>query len=294
MAIQSYIRLCRPKQWVKNMFVFLPLFFSGNLLNLSKVLGATIAFVSFSLVASAIYCLNDLKDAEADRRHPTKRFRPIASGEVSSFWAIALMTLLVVSSIALMWVLPDSYILPTSAVILAYFIMNVAYCLKLKRFALVDVVVISLGFVLRVVAGGVSTGIYISHWIILMTFLLALFLALSKRRDDVVIYKRTGVRMRHNIMRYNLEFMSQATTLVATVMLICYIMYTVSPEVIARFQSSLIYVTSLFVLTGILRYMQLTVVDSNTGSPTRTLLNDRFIQLCLLGWVLTFVAIIYF
>mgnify|MGYP002532749192 CR=1 FL=1 len=293
MSVRSYIRLCRPKQWVKNMFVFLPLFFSGNLLNMSKVLGTTIAFVSFSLVASAIYCLNDLKDAEADRHHPTKRFRPIASGEVSSFGAISLMTLLVVSSITLMLLLPGSYILPTSAVVLAYFIMNVAYCLKLKRFALVDVVVISLGFVLRVVAGGVSTGIYISHWIILMTFLLALFLALSKRRDDVVIYKRTGVRMRHNIMRYNLEFMSQATTLVATVMLICYIMYTVSPEVIARFQSSLIYVTSLFVLTGILRYMQLTVVDSNTGSPTRTLLNDRFIQLCLLGWVLTFVAIIY-
>ncbi len=293
MTLKSLIRLCRPKQWVKNLFVFLPLFFSGNLLNMPKLLGAAVAFAAFSLVSSAIYCLNDLRDAEADRLHPTKRFRPVASGEVGPKACVVLMALLCAASFGLLTALPRHQAGATAGVILIYLVMNIAYCMKLKSIALVDVVVISLGFVLRVVAGGVATGIFISHWIIIMTFLLALFLALSKRRDDIVIYNNTGVKARRNITRYNLEFMSQATTLVATVMLISYIMYTVSPEVVERFQSGLIYLTSLFVLIGLLRYMQLTVVDSSTGSPTRTLLRDRFIQLCLCGWILTFVAIIY-
>ncbi len=293
MTIKSLIRLCRPKQWVKNSFVFLPLFFSGNLLNMPKLFDAAIAFAAFSLVSSAIYCLNDLMDAEADRLHPTKRFRPIASGEVGAAGCVVLMALLSAASIGLVMALPGDHALLTGAVILVYLVMNIAYCLKFKKIALVDVAIISLGFVLRVVAGGVATDIYISHWIILMTFLLALFMALSKRRDDIVIYNKTGIKMRRNIMRYNLEFISQATTLVATVMLVSYIMYTVSPDVVERFQSSLIYITSLFVLIGLLRYMQLTVVDSSTGSPTRTLLHDRFIQLCLCGWILTFAAIIY-
>ena len=183
--------------------------------------------------------------------------------------------------------------MPSVIVLTAYIILNLAYCLKLKQIALIDVVIISLGFVLRVAIGGTATGIYISHWIIMMTFLLALFLSLSKRRDDIVIYNNTGERMRRNITRYNLEFMTQATTLVSTIMLVSYIMYTVSPEVIARFGSDLIYATSIFVLSGLLRYIQLTVVDARTGSPTRVLLHDRFIQLCIIGWILTFAVIIY-
>lgn len=294
MNVSSLVRLCRPKQWVKNTFVFLPLFFSGNLLNVPKLLEAVVAFVAFSLVSSAIYCLNDLRDAEADRQHPVKRLRPVASGEVGAKGCVGLMALLCAASFSLLLMLPRQQAVAAAAVIFIYLAMNIAYCLKLKSIALIDVVIISVGFVLRVVAGGVAAGIFISHWIVLMTFLLALFLALSKRRDDIVIYNKTGVKMRRNIARYNLEFMSQSTTLVATVMLISYIMYTVSPEVVERFQSGLIYVTSLFVLVGLLRYMQLTVVDSSTGSPTRTLLHDRFIQLCLCGWALTFVAIIYF
>lgn len=127
-----------------------------------------------------------------------------------------------------------------------------------------------------------------------MTFLLALFLSLSKRRDDILLYNRTGKKMRHNIDRYNLDFMSQATTLVATVMLVSYIMYTVSPEVVARFSSNLVYITSLFVLIGLLRYIQLAVVFTSSGSPTRILIHDRFVQASLLGWVVTFALIIYF
>lgn len=155
-------------------------------------------------------------------------------------------------------------------------------------------VVISTGFVLRVGIGGTSTGILLSPWIIIMTFLLALFLALSKRRDDILIFQTTGKRMRQNIDNYNINFMNQAITMVGTVMLVSYIIYTVSPDVIERFRSDLVYTTSIFVLLGLLRYMQLAIVFSKTGSPTKVLLHDRFIQFCVIGWILLFAIIIYF
>lgn len=153
---------------------------------------------------------------------------------------------------------------------------------------------ISIGFVLRVLAGGVVTGIWISPWIILMTFLLALFLSFAKRRDDVLIYERTGDKMRLNIARYNWEFINMAITLVGVIVVVCYIMYTVSPEVIERMGTSNLYLTTIWVLAGILRYLQLTVVDKNSGSPTKILIHDRFIHVCIVGWVLSFGVLIYF
>ncbi len=294
MKCSSIIKLCRPKQWVKNLFVALPLFFSGNLLDVQLVVNALIAFFSFCLASSAIYSLNDYMDADADRQHPVKCHRPVASGEIGKGMCIMLMLLLSAASIALLYFLPGQASLYSACVVGAYLIMNYVYCLKLKRIALIDVVIISIGFVLRVVVGGTSTGIFISHWIVIMTFQLALFLSLSKRRDDILLFQQTGKKMRHNIDRYNLDFMSQATTMVATVMLVSYIMYTVSPEVVARFNSNLVYVTSVFVLIGLLRYIQLAVVFTTSGSPTRVLLHDRFIQCCLVGWIATFALIIYF
>ncbi|MDE5642094.1 MAG: decaprenyl-phosphate phosphoribosyltransferase [Muribaculaceae bacterium] len=294
MNTKSIIKLCRPNQWVKNLFVMLPLFFSGNILNGQLAIDALVALLSFCLASSAIYCLNDYIDADADRQHPIKCHRPVASGEIGKSTCILLMSVLSLASVGILFVLPTSSMQNSAIVIGAYLVMNYAYCFNLKRVALVDVVIISIGFVLRVVIGGTSTSIFISHWIIIMTFLLALFLSLSKRRDDIMLFQQTGKKMRHNIDRYNLEFMNQATTLVATVMLVSYIMYTVSPEVVMRFNSNLVYVSSIFVLIGLLRYIQLAVVFTNSGSPTRILLRDRFIQLCLMGWIMTFALIIYF
>lgn len=294
MRVKSIITLCRPKQWVKNLFVMLPLFFSGNIFNFGMLAYAVVAFVSFCLVSSGIYCLNDYVDADADRQHPKKKFRPIASGEVGKVAAVTMMAVLFVGAVGILAVLPPMQFVYSATIICVYYLMNIAYCLRLKRIALVDVFVISFGFVLRVAIGGTATGIFVSHWIILMTFLLALFLALAKRRDDIIIFNTTGKKMRNNIDRYNLDFVNQSTTLVATVMLVCYIMYTVSPEVVERFGTNLIYITSIFVLGGILRYIQLAVVFANTGSPTRVLLHDRFVQACIVGWLLTFGVIIYF
>jgi 4-hydroxybenzoate polyprenyltransferase len=172
--------------------------------------------------------------------------------------------------------------------------MNLVYCVRLKQIAVVDVFIIAIGFVLRVLIGGFATGIYISHWIVLMTFLLALFLAFAKRRDDVVMFESTGMKARKNVDRYNLDFMNQVIGVIASITMVCYIMYTVSEEVVRRLHCQYVYVTAIFVLAGIIRYLQVTIVDVKSGSPTKVLMKDRFLQLCILGWIATFAVILYF
>ena len=180
--VKDIISLVRPQQWLKNVFIFLPIFFSRKLGDGACLSSALIAFVIYCLVAGSIYCLNDICDRESDRLHPTKCRRPIASGIVSVGAGYGIMALLLVLAIALTFVYDSTvrHVLLINVGI--YFILNIAYCFWLKHIALVDVFVISIGFVLRVLAGGVVTGIWISPWIILMTFLLALFLSFAKRR----------------------------------------------------------------------------------------------------------------
>ena len=293
----SLIVLLRPHQWLKNVFIFLPLFFDRHILEVEYVIPAILMFFAYSFAASGIYCFNDIYDVEADRRHPEKCKRPIASGAISKVTAYSLVILCFATS-NLLLTLGDFELgggkNKLYVVIAFYIIMNIAYCVKLKQIAIVDVFIIAIGFILRVIAGGFATGIHLSHWIVLMTFLLALFLAFAKRRDDVVMYEDSGVKMRKNVNRYNLTFMNQLIVVVGCLTMMCYIMYTVSPEVTSRFQSDYIYVTSVFVLAGIIRYLQLTVVDVKSGSPTKVLMKDRFIQLCLFGWISTFAIILYF
>ncbi len=292
--MKSFVLLLRPQQWLKNLFIFLPLFFGQQLTDFAAFKSCLIAFVSYSLMASSIYCFNDIFDREADRLHPKKRLRPIASGAVSVVEGYGLMALMVLLSIAVAHLLPEDSRWGMLAVLAFYFLMNIAYCVRLKQIALVDVFLIATGFVLRILVGGIVSGVVLSHWIVLMTFLLALFLAFAKRRDDVVLYEDTGRKVRRNVNRYNLQFMNQAISLVASVTLVCYIMYTVSDEVVRRMGSPLLYVTSIFVLAGIIRYLQLTIVDVKSGSPTRVLMKDRFVQCCIVGWILVFILILYF
>ncbi len=294
--LRSHFKLLRSEQWLKNFFIFLPLFFDRHLLELEFVYPAIMMFWAYSFAASGIYCFNDIWDVEADRKHPEKCKRPIASGAISKVTAYVLMTFCFFVSFAII-TLGDFTIEGSKfklyCIIAFYILMNIAYCVKLKQMAIVDVFIIAVGFVLRILAGGFATGIHLSHWIVLMTFLLALFLAFAKRRDDVVMYEDNGVKIRKNVNRYNLAFMNQLIAVVACLTMMCYIMYTVSPEVMERFRSSYIYVTSVFVLAGIIRYLQLTIVDVKSGSPTKVLMKDRFVQLCILGWVATFAVILY-
>lgn len=293
--IKNIFLLLRPHQWVKNMFIFLPLFFDRHLFDSEILMPAIVAFFAFCFSASGIYCFNDIYDVEADKLHPVKCKRPIASGKISKALGYLIMTICFCISIGtLTFFFNINHFCCLIGIILFYIVMNIAYCIVLKHKPIVDVFIIALGFVLRVLVGGIASEIALSEWIVLMTFLLALFLAFAKRRDDVVIYENTGVAPRENVNRYNLAFMNQAISIVASITMVCYIMYTVSPEVTSRFNSRYIYITSIFVLAGIIRYLQVTIVDDKSGSPTKVLFKDRFIQSCIIGWILVFVVLLYF
>ena len=288
------IKLLRPHQWLKNLFVFLPLFFGRSMLDTNLLLVCVLAFFAFSFASSGIYCLNDICDVEADRKHSIKKNRPIASGAISNMAGIIIMVICFVVAFMLLYCgCSNGTIFPACAILLIYIILNIAYCFYLKRFAIVDVFTIAVGFDLRIFFGGVVTNIVLSHWIVLMTFLLALFIAFAKRRDDVMEFERTGVRLRHNVARYNQSFMNQVLCVVASITMVCYIMYTVSDEVVARIGSPYLYTTSIFVLAGIIRYLQITIVDARSGSPTKILLGDKFIQMCIIAWFVVFAGFLY-
>ena len=289
MRISDIIRLMRPHQYIKNLFIFLPLFFAARIADTALLLNVFIAFIAFSLVASAIYTLNDYHDIEEDRLHPKKKHRPLASGVISKSQAIGIMTLLLVAGVALM----ASLSLTATAILLAYVIMNIAYSFYLKHVAILDITIIAIGFVLRLFIGSAVTHISLSMWIVIMTFLLALFMALAKRRDDVLIYLDTGKKMRKVIDGYNLQFLDSAMAIMASVVIVAYTIYTTSAEVVERVRSEYLYLTALFVIVGIMRYLQIAFVQKESGSPTRIILEDRFMQLTLLGWIISFAWILY-
>ena len=289
MDISSVIKLMRPHQYIKNCFIFLPLFFAAQITNTVLLLNATVAFLAFSLTASAIYVLNDYHDVEEDRQHPKKKNRPLASGAITKPQALLIMVLLFVAGMALISLV--SY--TAMVIILAYVTMNIAYSFHLKHVAILDVTIIAIGFVLRIFVGSAVTDIPLSMWIIIMTFLLALFMALAKRRDDVLIYLDTGKKMRRAIDGYNLQFLDTAMAIMASVVIVSYTIYTTSADVIARVQSEYFYLTALFVIVGVMRYLQITFVEKDSGSPTGIVLKDRFMQITLTGWIATFAWVLY-
>lgn len=291
--IKDILRLIRPKQWIKNMFVFIPMFFAGELFDLHSLCLCAVTFLAYSFMASSIYCYNDIVDADADRRHPVKCHRPVASGAVSVRLAYTLMAFLAVLSVAVVLLLPPEVMANVLAVVLFYYLLNLSYCSKLKQYAIVDVCIVAFGFVLRILAGGFACEVIPSNWLVIMTFLLTLFMSFAKRRDDVLRMNETGEPPRKNTVRYNLTFINQAITITASVTLVCYIMYTVSPEVTERFDTPYLYLTFVFVLLGLLRYIQIAVVDKKSGDPTKVILHDHFSQMIVVAWVLSFLLMIY-
>lgn len=290
--MNNIIKLTRPYQWVKNVFIFMPFIFGGAMLDAFIAYQAVVAFFAFSFIASSIYCFNDIIDVEADRRHEEKCKRPIASGRISVTGGYAVMASCMLLSFGTCMLLRDNMI-ESMATIAAYFVMEIFYCVILKRYAVVDVCILAMGFVLRIITGGFATNVTPSHWLVLMTFLLALLMAFGKRRDDVLKYNRTGIAPRHNTKRYNLEFINQAITVNAAVTLVCYIMYTVSPSVQENLHCQYAYLTTILVILGLYRYMQLASVDEKSGDPTKLVLRDHFLQVVVLLWLLSFLFIIY-
>ncbi|MGD9581596.1 MAG: decaprenyl-phosphate phosphoribosyltransferase [Vampirovibrionia bacterium] len=286
--IKEYFKLLRPHQYLKNLFIFTPIIFGLQINNFSLLEKALLAFIAFSLVASSIYIFNDIKDIKEDEKHPTKKLRPIASGKITKNSALKSMGILFIAGMALGFFLNITFLY----ILLGYFVMNILYSLWLKHISILDISIIATGFVLRVFAGSVVVDIFASEWIIIMTFLLALFLALAKRRDDVLL-TTTGESTRKNIDGYNLEFINASMLIMASIVIVAYIMYTLSPITTVKFNTNDLYLTTFFVITGLLRYMQITFVENNSGSPTNILLKDRFLQLIILLWLASFIIIIY-
>ena len=285
-------RLLRSSHWVKNLYVFAPLFFGGHFLVKTELVNSTITFLLFSLAASSIYILNDIKDIREDRIHPQKKTRPIASGQISIRAARLIMAFLAITTLILT-ILFDFQVF---VIIASYLLLNVLYTYSLKHIPIVDISVIALGFVLRILAGGLATGIILSHWLLIMVYLLSLFLAIAKRRDDLVLIDAniTSSEVRKSISGYNLDFINAAISVLSALIIVCYIMYITSQEVLDRLNFPHAYFTLTFVLSGILRYLQLTLVDKKSASPTDVLIKDRFIQITVLLWILSFTYILYF
>lgn len=289
--MMQIVKLMRIEHYVKNLFIFLPLYFGFSLLKIDSLIHTFYTFLFFSLVTSAVYIFNDYCDMDDDRKHPVKKERPLASGKISKNTSLVIMTILGLSGIG------GSYALDINIfiIVLIYVAQNILYTLILKNIALIDVMVIANGFVLRLFAGSFASHVSLSMWIIIMTFLLALFLAFGKRREDVALYLASGTEARKSVRGYNMEFLNTAMIIMATVIIISYIMYTISPGIMmaSRVHSDKAYLTVIWVILGILRYLQKTIVYNDTGSPTRVLLSDRFLQIIMAGWVVSFGLLIY-
>ncbi len=289
MKVHDYIRLARPHQYLKNFFIFLPQFFGMQILDLRLLGHSALAFAGFSLMASAVYVFNDYHDREEDRKHPTKRTRPLASGRVKPHEAMVFMTVLLFLGGGIFAYLG----MPLLVIAGIYIILNVLYTLWLKHVAILDAFCVAAGFVIRLFVGSLVTAIMLSKWIVLMTFLLALFLAFAKRRSDVLIYLESGQKTRRLVDGYSLEVLNAYMLIISSVVIVSYIMYTVSAEVIEHVRSDRLYLTVVFVIAGIMRYLQISLVQNGGDSPTQVLLRDRFIQIAVLGWIAANAIILY-
>jgi len=277
-----FIFLLRPKDYSKNLFIFLPAFFTSSLNSAHIFFTVLIAFLSFSLIASSVYVLNDWFDRHDDRTHPTKRNRPIASGNINKLEAFIFFGILLIFSFTLASYLPINVIY----LLLVYLLLNLLYSYKLKHIAILDVVIISIGFVIRLFVGSQAVDTDLSHWIIVMTFLLAMFLAFAKRRDDVLIFIKTNKKMRDVIDGYNLKFLDTSIAMTSSIVIITYLLWSISPEVQSKLNFEGLYLSSIFVILGLLRYLQLTFVYEKSGNPTKILLHDHFTLLSVFLWAL--------
>ncbi|WP_237390669.1 decaprenyl-phosphate phosphoribosyltransferase [Fulvivirga sediminis] len=286
-----FIKLLRAGQWVKNLFIFIPAFFAGVLFDVYNFSLLITAFVAFSSVASAIYIFNDYNDIQEDRNHPVKRYRPLASGEVAEGAALTVMLGLLIFGLCIAYLVNISFFI----ILMSYLIINFGYSQGLKRISILDIILIAVGFVLRTLAGAVVANVLVSHWLIIMIFLLALFLALAKRLDDVIVTEQGEGRMsRVNAKKYNLQFIHSGISMLSAVIVVAYVMYTLSDDVPEYFSSDWLYFTSIFVITGILRYLQITLVEGQSGSPTQILYKDKFTLINIVCWLVSFLFIIYF
>jgi 4-hydroxybenzoate polyprenyltransferase len=287
--MNSWIALLRPAQWSKNLLLLAPLFFAGQVFQQDAWIYLVFGIIAFSLAASSIYILNDYFDAKLDRLHPLKRLRPLASGAIAPAPAIALAALLLFVSISIALWIRDSF-----AMLLAiYALLNLAYSYRLKHIPIVDLSILSSGFIIRILAGGWIADVAISKWILIMTFLSSLFIGLAKRRDDLVQEGIAGKNIRPAMDGYNSEFLQSAMSICASVLIVAYILFTVIDDPSKKIHQENLYLTSVFVILSVLRYLQLCLVEKKSGNPVKVFSSDYFLQLNLLLWLISFAWLLY-
>jgi decaprenyl-phosphate phosphoribosyltransferase len=289
--MKYYIKLLRPKDWAKNLFLIVPSFFAGQFFVPSRIPQILLGFVAFCFFASSIYIINDYRDIEDDRRHPVKSTRPLASGKVKKPAAVIICIILLILG-SLLGYLADHTLL-FLFILGLYFFLNLVYSFGLKNIAILDILILSAGFVLRVKGGAVISKVDTSEWLIIMTFLLSLFMAIAKRRDDLLLKGATGTDMRKSMSGYNLDFLNTLLGLSSAIIIVAYINYTVSPVTVNHLGTYRLYYSSLFVIAGLMRYLQITFVQKKSGSPTEILYKDFFIQITLALWVVSIYVILY-
>jgi 4-hydroxybenzoate polyprenyltransferase len=279
----------RPAQWTKNFFVFPAVLFAQKILDLSLLFRSFAAFIIFCVLSGAIYFLNDVLDLEEDRHHPRKCRRPIASGKIGKNQAVTLSIILSGLSLSSALLLDAEFFI----VCLIYLLLQVAYCFKLKHVVILDIFIIAAGFVLRVVAGGLVIDVPLSSWLIICTNLLALFLAMSKRRHELLLLEKNAPNHRPILKEYNPYLLDQMIGVVTASTLIAYCLYSISPETVKKFGTGNLIYTTPFVLYGIFRYLYLVHQNGKGGSPEEMLLNDKPLLVDILLWIMAIVAILY-
>jgi len=280
----------RPRQWIKNLFIFLPLIFGGKFFSLYTWISASLGFIVFSMASSCVYLTNDLIDLENDKLHPTKRLRSIASGKITKMHACILALALGAVSISSSFILSINF----GWVITTYFILNLIYSKALKNIVIIDVFCLSAFFLLRILGGSIVAQVELSYWIVFMVSLLALFLGFIKRRQEIRLLGKKAVAHRDVLKKYNRYFIDQIVGVVTASIVVAYMLYTVDPNTVKNFGTMHLTYTIPFVYYGIFRYHYLIHKFTKEGDPTRILLSDRMLQLNLVLWISMCIAVIYF
>ncbi len=287
--LKSLVRLARPSQWLKNGVVLAALVFSGEAIHTSALEIAALAVATFCLLSSSVYVLNDLVDRDKDRRHPLKKGRPIASGQVSPATAISFCALLLVVALAGAWFINWSFFI----ISLGYVVLNLSYSFWLKNVVIVDAMSIAVGFVLRAYAGAYAIEVPASKWLLINTLFLALFLAFGKRRHELVFLEDDAASHRTILSKYSPYLLDQLIGIVTASVVVVYMLYTFSPEVSTKLGTENLFLTIPFVIYGIFRYLYLIHQEEKGGSPTRVLISDRPILVNVILWLATVVLVLY-
>jgi len=288
-SLRDIWQLLRPTQWSKNLVVFAALIFAKHLFNRADVFLVSLGFVAFCLTASAAYVMNDLRDCERDRQHPLKSLRPLPAGRVRRSTAAVLAFALLTAGLTMALTLRLGF----GVLVVVYFVLQIAYTFWLKEAVILDVMAIAAGFVIRAAAGGVIIAVPVSPWLIICTFLLALFLGFSKRRHELILLEARATEHRASLKEYSPYFLDQMIAVVTASTVVAYAIWTVSPEIREKLGTEKLYLTIPFVLFGIFRYLYLVHQREEGGNPTQLLLTDRPLLLDVLLWITTVAVLLY-